>query len=155
MKRFGLFRTGSLGYAVPIEQLRKILQGATTYRLPRLPEPVGAVLVDGGELVPLLNLQGLMAGASVLPDCLPSGYQVLVDSEYGPVALPAEATGRIVPEQKGELAAVAEELDSWVSGEFQYRDEKYKILDIDFLAIEMTQGFWRDQPDTCGTRRLE
>lgn len=153
MKRFGLFRVGELGFAIPLSQIQKILQGSKGYRLPRLPGAVSAVLVDDGQLIPLFDLGQRLGDGTPLEQSM-QGYQVLVESEYGTVALPADLTGRIVTEQKGQLVAVAaEEKDYGTVGQFVYQDEEYIILDIDFLAIEMTQGGWHNQPDTGGARR--
>ncbi len=99
MNRYGLFQSGGLNYAIPLLQIRKIVQGGTTYSLPRLPQSVPAVLVDAGELIPLLSLN-LLREADGKLEHVQSGYLVLVESEYGAVALPAELNGKIVAEKK-------------------------------------------------------
>ena len=150
MSRFGLFRIGGFRFAVALEQIRKILQNSKTYKLPHLPGAVTAVLVDAGQLIPLFDL-GQMFGAESQGT---PGYQVLVESEYGPVALAADMTGKIVTEQKGELSVTVEQgTDFGITGKFVYQSEEYNLLDIDFLAIETTQGFWRNQLDAGGVRR--
>jgi len=40
-----------------------------------------------------------------------------------------------------------------VTGQYIYQDKVYKVLDINYLAIEMTQVYWQNQPDTGGARR--
>lgn len=153
MKRFALFRVGELSFAISLLQIQKILQGSKGYMLPRFPEAVSAVLVDAGQLVPLLDLEQMLGGGAQREQSM-QGYQVLVESEYGTVALPADLTGQIVTEQKGKLLTIAEkEKNIGTVGKFIYQGEEYSILDINFLAIEMTQGFWRSQPDTGGARR--
>lgn len=152
MNRYGLFQSGGLNYAIPLLQIRKIVQGGTTYSLPRLPQSVPAVLVDAGELIPLLSLN-LLREADGKLEHVQSGYLVLVESEYGAVALPAELNGKIVAEKKGTRTVGSESREAWVSGEFTFQNKQYKILDINFLAIEMTQNFWRDPSDSCGVRR--
>jgi len=152
MSRFGLFQIGQFKFAVSLQQIQKILQNSKIYNLPRLPKGVAAVLVDAGQLIPLLDLQQMM-GSETQRQATQS-YQVLVESEYGTVALPADLTGRIVDEQKGELSTmVAHKVNFGSVGNFIYQNEEYSVLDINFLATEMTQVFWQDQPDTGGARR--
>ncbi|MDX2479544.1 MAG: chemotaxis protein CheW [Desulfuromusa sp.] len=153
MRRFGLFKIGKLGFAIPLLQIQKILQGSKSYLLPRLPGAVSAVLVDDGQLIPLLNV-GQILGEGSQWEQPGQSYQVFVESEHGTVALPADLTGRIVAEQKGTLSTMtAKEKDFGTLGKFVYHGEEYNILDINFLAIEMTQGFWQNKPDTGGARR--
>lgn len=143
MNRFGLFRAGGLDYAISLMQIQKITQDGKVYSLPRLPRAVLAVLVDNDQLIPLLNL-GLLFGEKAYSLKQSSGYQVLVESEYGIVALPADLSGRIVTAKQGTLSIGASAKEAWIIGEFSYQNTKYKILDINFLAIEMTQDFWRN-----------
>ncbi|MCD6186927.1 MAG: chemotaxis protein CheW [Desulfuromusa sp.] len=153
MSRFGLFWIEGFGFAVALEQIKKILQNSKTYKLPHLPGAVSAVLVVAGQLVPLLDLSQLV-GTGTQSGRVSQGYQVLVESEYGTVALPADLTGKIVTEEKGELSAmVGQEADFGTVGKFIYQSEEYNILDINILAIEMTQDFWQNQPGTGGARR--
>lgn len=152
MKRFGLFQLGRFNFAITLLQLRKIVQDAATYPLPRLPQSVSAVLIDEGQLVPLLNLE-LFFGAEAQTEQMTSGYQVLVESEYGTVALPADLNGKIVAEKRGVIVNEGNSKEAWVVGEFNFQNIDYKILDINFLAIEMTQNFWLNQSDSRGVRR--
>jgi len=152
MKRFGVFQVDHLNYAISLQQIKKIIQDAETFLLPRLPRAVSSVLVDEQQLVPVLDL-GLLCGAKSITDPTSPTYQVLVESEYGTVALPAALNGKIVTEKKGILSRAAESKMSWMTREFTYQNIKYKILDINFLAVELTQNFWRNQSDTSGARR--
>ncbi|SEA54811.1 CheW-like domain-containing protein [Desulfuromusa kysingii] len=154
MKRYGLFRFGTLNYALSLLQIQKIKQGLEAYPLPRLPGAVAAVLVDDDQLVPLLDLSWIQK-EDLRHEVTKQGYQVLIDSEYGTVALPAEVTGRIVSEQKGTLSEVvtAKEKEFGTVAKFVYQRIEYNILDINFLAIELTQGFWNSRSDTGGARR--
>ncbi len=153
MSRFGLFWIEGFGFAIALEQIKKILQNSKVYKLPHLPGTVSAVLVDAGQLIPLLDLSQLVGAGPQLGQ-VTQGYQVLVESEYGTVALPADLTGKIVAQQKGELSAFVEQGANFGAvGKFIYQSEEYNILDINILAIEMTQGFWQKQPDTGGARR--
>jgi len=155
MSRYGLFLIGEFRFAVALESIKKILQNSKTYKLPHLPGVVTAVLVDAGQLVPLLDLSHLVEEESRSKD-VTLGYQVLVESEYGSVALSTDQTGQIVTAQKGELSITAEqETDYGVIGKFIYQNEEYNLLDINFLAVEMTQGFWQNQLDTGDARRRQ
>lgn len=142
MRRYGLFRIASSRYAVAMPQIIRITQDAELFRLPRLPGGVAGVLVDAGSLIPLLNLRGLLVGSCEGAESAPC--QVLVWTECGRVALPAELDGRIVSEHKGRLTGGDTGESAWVSGEFWYQESGYQLLDIEFLAIEMTQGFLAD-----------
>ena len=153
MKRFGLFRVGNFGFAISVPQIQKILQNSRGYMLPRLPGVASTVLVESGQLIPLFDLEQ-MFGGEALRDESSQGYQVLVDSDYGTIALPADFSGQIVAEQKGEqLPVTVTEKTLGISGQFVYQSVEYHVLDINFLAIEMTQGCWQKQPDTGGARR--
>lgn len=152
MKRFGLFQLGRLNYAIALLQLQKITQDAVTYSLPRLPLSVSAVIIDDGKLIPLLNLD-LFFGALIQTESTAAGYQVVVESEYGSVALPADLNGKIVAEKRGTLTTASPADDAWVVGGFIFQNIDYKILDINFLAIEMTQNFRLNQSDSRGVRR--
>lgn len=152
MTRFGLFQCGSLHYAISLLQLQKIVQDSATYLLPGLPLAIAAVLVDEGQIVPLLNFE-LFFGCGVQPDEITPKYQILVDSEYGKVALPGNANGRIVARKRGILSAASGSDEVWIIGTFNYQNIDYNILDINFLALEMTQNFWLNQTDSRGVRR--
>ncbi len=153
MSRYGLFRFGGLNYAISLLHVQKILQNVKSYTLPRLPGAVSAVLVDDDQLVPVLDLAQVF-GVDYHQESSVHSFQVVVESEYGVVALPSDMTGRIVAEEKGTLSTiVAEKKELGTVGMFVYQNEEYNILDINFLAIEMTQGFWQSQPDTGDARR--
>jgi len=152
MNRFGLFCVRGAGFAIPLVQIVKILEGTAGYRLPRLPGAVSAVVVDEERLIPLIDLGCALGVGS--DDSTLCEYQVLVESEYGVVALEADSSGRIVAEKKGLILPLpAKEQVVGVVGRFSYQNTMYNILDIDFLAIEMTQAYWQNQSGTGGARR--
>lgn len=137
MSRFGLFSIAGLNYAVPLPRLLRIDQQARCFRLPKLPQGVAFILVDGARLIPLLSLQqfsGTGAGNSA------AEYVVLVESEYGTVALPADETRGIVAEQKGQIRYLAESDAAAKAGEFNYRQNTFILLDIDYLTKSLTQA---------------
>jgi len=137
MQRLGLFRFASATYALPLLRLRKIVHQWRGYRLPLLPVTVSEVLVDGHIMVPLINPPvSLGVEQSVIRN---AAYKVLVESEAGVVAFPADVTCGIVAEQKGELSAAAEGVGIGTNGIFKYQGQIYHILDIDFLALRIAQ----------------
>ncbi len=151
MSRFGLFSAGALSFAIPLLQIKKILQDSRPFALPCLPATVTGVLVDEDRLVPVLDVgllhdNGTCSEKSYL-------YHVLVESEYGTLALPADLSVRIVSEQKGTITTALKEYPPWVVGIFYCQEMKHFILNIDFLAIEMTQGFWRSTSEADAARR--
>ena len=153
MKRYGLFRTGEFQFAIPLEQIQKVIQYAKQFQLPRLSKAVSAVLVDDGQIIPSFDFVHMFGKVS-FQNKSGCGYQVLVTSEYGPVALPANISGKIVSAVKGEMLTTTDtETIVGVVGKFKYQSEEYNILDINCLVVEMTQGIRQDLPDTGGARR--
>ena len=138
MIRYGLFAFGSFDYAISLQRMRKIVHQFSGYRLPRIPDAVAEILVCDGQLVPLLKLSnsgGIMSSSARLAE-----YKVLTESEAGLVAFPADVACGIAAEGKGELSEAEGEPISGVAGIFNYQGQKFKILDIDLLALKMTQG---------------
>lgn len=151
MTAFGLFQTGELDYAVPLVQIRKIIQGKAIYTLPLLPAGVGHVLVHESTLVPIV-LIGQLGDASVRSR--KSEYYALVDSEYGPLAFATQPNSRIVADHKGTLSVPSEREEIWQIGTFYYQERAFKILDVDVLALEITRGNGSICLTLSGARRL-
>jgi len=137
MNRYGLFRFGSLTYAIPLLRMCKIVHCQSGFRLPRLPKAVAEVLIDTDELIPVLKLpaQGLLENQTART----VAYKVLAESEAGMIALPAAETCGIVAENKGEISSSAEDLSVGFAGVFKYHGKEYNILDIDLMAIAMAE----------------
>lgn len=151
MRRFGLFQYADLCYALDLVQIFRIIQNAQLHRLPRLPDGVSAVLVDDERLIPLLSLSPLGVDSSLESDANGS-YQVVIETESGTIALPARLNGRIVTETKGVYKQQGGR-EAWILGEFTYQNIGYKVLDIDFIAVEITQNFWRKRNGARTVRR--
>jgi len=140
MSRFGLFRDSGVAYAIPLQRLFKVLSGECCYLLPKLPPTVAGVVVWEEQLIPQLDLARLLGGS---PEVIKQAdYLVLVASECGILALPANKTCGIVAEQAGELVLATDKKASGVDGEFHFQGTVFKILDIDSLAIDFTQESW-------------
>ncbi len=74
------------------------------------------------------------------PSARQAEYKIFAESEGGLVAFPAELTSGIVAENKGELLPSSENKIPGIDGFFKYQGKEFKILDINYLAIGMTQG---------------
>ena len=134
MNRFGLFRSQQTYFAIPLARLRKILQGQKVFWLPRLPDAVSGVLVDAGEIIPVVDLVKVISDtASAAPQFL-----VLVEAECGCLAIPVDVNCGIVAEYKGSVVAPAEDSTNWLTGQFLFQDNNYQIIDIDFLTSVLT-----------------
>jgi hypothetical protein len=132
-KRFGLFSCGSFNYAVPLDLLKKILQGTPVYKLPLRSGGFVKVLVVDNVAVPVLELYpyvGVEPRAAEGPH-----YQAILDSEYGQIALVSDLPGRITA--KGECLSSDADSPSWIVGKYSFQDENYAILNIDSFAMEM------------------
>lgn len=140
MNRFGLFCGDGIDYAVPLARLVKVLPARHCYLLPNLPVVIGGVIVADGELVPRLELSRMLV--CVVGAIRPAAYQVLVESECGTLALPAERPCGIVAEQKGEVLPLPEPAARGLLGEFRFKQKKFQILDLDSLAIGLIQTSW-------------
>jgi chemotaxis signal transduction protein len=136
MSRYGLFCSAEIAYAIPLGRLQRVLSGQHCYLLPKLPRAVAGVFIWDGLIIPLLALAQLFHDS---PQIVTQGaYQVLIASEYGILALPAEQTCGIVAEQQGVLVAATEKTTPGIAGEFQFQGRVFQILDIDSLAIDLT-----------------
>ncbi|NOY14168.1 MAG: chemotaxis protein CheW [Deltaproteobacteria bacterium] len=137
MIRYGLFCLGPVNYAVPLLQLRKVVHADPGFLLPQLPSAVAGVLVDEGRLVPLLRLAFLSGGSE--STVRQAEYKVIVESAGGRIALPAVLVCGVVAENKGALLVSEEKQIPGIIGIFNYQGQEFNVLDIDFLAIEMTR----------------
>ncbi len=151
MTAFGLFHTGELDYAVPLAQIRKMIQGSAIYTLPLLPAGVDHVLVHESTLVPIVRIDQLGDGSAHSGK---SEYYALVDSEYGPLAFATQANSRIIADHKGRLSVPREREVPWLIGTFYYQERAFNILDIDVLALEITRGNGSICLTLSGARRL-
>lgn len=151
MSAFGLFHAGDQDYAVPLAQIRKIVQGNTLFPLPLLPAGIDHVLVHESTLVPILLRR---RDGNRLEHWSESEYYILVDSEFGSLALAAQPGSRIVADHKGILSVARERETAWQVGTFIYQERAYKILDVDVLAMEISRGNGSICLTLSGARRL-
>lgn len=133
MNRFGLFCHGQLKYAVPLEFLKKILQRQAVFTLPLASGETIRILIDDNVAVPLMDFAA--TGAAEPEGEQDVGYQAVLESELGPLALLSDVPGRIT--SRGERLPGDVEDPHWISGKYRYLDAVYAILNIDGLAMEM------------------
>ena len=137
MSRFGLFRAHAVAYAIPLPRLLKVLSGEHCYPLPRLPRTVTGVVVWDEQLIPQLDPDRLLGcSVEVVGQAV---YQVLVASDCGILALSADQTCGIVAGESGELVTVTDKANPGITGDFHFQGAVFHILDIDSLAIDLTQ----------------
>ncbi len=151
MTAFGLFQAGELDYAVPLTQIRRMIQGNTIYPLPLLPAGVDYVLIYESTLVPIVfpGQTGDRVVGSPEAECF-----VLVDSEYGALAFATQPNSRIIADHKGTLSVPRQRKSPWQVGTFYYQERAFKILDVDVLAMEITRGNGSICLTLSGARRL-
>nr|WP_303720568.1 chemotaxis protein CheW [Malonomonas rubra] len=137
MIRYGLFCYGSFAYAVPLLSMRKIVHQRRGYLLPMLPKVVAEILVDDGRLVPVVELSQITDRQEM--SACSANYKVLASSVAGTVAFPAEVTCGIVAAQKGQLLPTKGAGMTGITGVFGYQGKEYNILDVDYLAMAMTE----------------
>lgn len=136
--RLGLFRLAGANYAVPLERLLHVIDNIRVESLPLVPEGLAGMLVVDDEVVPVLDscwLPGARTGCGAGAD-----YQVLVTTELGPVALPADATVGIVAESRGERGRAEPENETFLRESFSYRGSRFLILDIDVLVMSLIRS---------------
>lgn len=137
MNRFGLFAYSECAYAIPLERLERVLTGQRCYPLPVLPKAVRGAVVWDGQLIPLLDIARMWFDPAVNSGT--AAYQVLINSVYGILALPAECNFGIVAMPEGGLVAAVETLPAGLCGKFFFQDRMFQILDIDYLANDLLQ----------------
>lgn len=142
MKRFGLFSLSDKAFALPLARLVKIVQGVQLFRLPRLPFECVGVIVHRDLLVPVINPAVLLDNRDVVRE-FSTTYCVIVSTDVGCLALPADQVRQIVSEDKGQLGPVEGQGGQYMSEAFVYRGSSFNIIDIDYLVLDMLQGFKR------------
>ena len=128
----GLFRLEGCGFAVPLERLVRVVDRGLSEYLPLTPDQMAGMLVLDDEIIPLLEsslFPGVSPGKS-----LSAEFKVLIFTEYGTVALPADVTVGIVVRGCCEMLRV-EPVEGFMSEALSYRDHCYQVLDVDsFLS---------------------
>jgi hypothetical protein len=133
MNRYGLFCCGQLNYAVALESLKVLLQEQPICKLPLTSGQFISILIVDHVAVPLLVFnRSVVAGRH---EEKAAGFQAVLESEHGPIALLADTPGRVTG--KGECLPAEADDPPWISGKYRYKSAVYAILNIDGLAMEM------------------
>jgi len=135
-KRLGLFSFMGAGYALPLARLLRVVEASCVYPLPFVPLGVEGMLIQGAELMPLLGGAWLTRakGAAV------ARFQVVVASEYGVMALPADKTQGIVAESRGNWQPETESRVGFLMNSFCYQEVSYRMVNIDALAVSLIRS---------------
>lgn len=136
--RLGLFSLQGNGYAVSLARLLRVVEAGCVYPLPLVPPGVAGMLIQGRELVPLFDSGWLIAVAPAAPPVV--RYQVVVASEYGSMALPADTTLGIVAESRGNRQPEVESRSGFLSESFCYQGVSYRVVNIDALAVSLIRS---------------
>jgi chemotaxis signal transduction protein len=134
IRKVGLFRIGNSGFAVPLERLLRIVSDGFSSALPLIPEGMAGILVLDNEIIPVCDSNRLSAVAS--GNGLNAAYKILIVTEYGTVALPADMTVGIVAENRCERVASSQE-DGVSPGSIRFRDNLYQVLHIDTFMMKL------------------
>ncbi len=129
--RIGLFRFENIGYAIPLERLLRVVDSGVCSALPLVPVGIAGMLIQDNEIIPLLKSSWLMD--NLVGDELSSAYKVIIATEYGPIAFPADATVGIVAEDRCSRVDFEEESARFFSEGVSYRDNRYQVLDTELL----------------------
>lgn len=140
--KLGLFCLGNYGYAIPLKSLLRVVDGGLSVPLPLVPDAMAGMLVLDGQIIPLLDsnwLPGVEAGRG-----LSASFKVIITTEYGSVALPADATIGIAAEDRCERVTSGQECTSFFTESISYRDNLYQMLNTDPFIMNLIR------PDLLG-----
>ena len=135
-RKLGLFRLGDSGYAVSLNCLLRVVDSGYARFLPLAPDGMAGIFVLDDVIFPLLDsgwLPGVASGKGV-----GAGFKVLVSSDYGPVALPADITIGIIAENRCELILSVDGADFFPES-VSYRDKSYQVLNVDQLLMSLSR----------------
>lgn len=126
------------GYAVHLGRLLRVEDSGEAFRVPLTPDGVVGALVVDGDLVPMLDSSWLTGVADGRNTVVP--YKVLIATEFGPVALPADTTIGIVAAGRGEWVTSEQEFEYLQSKVFRYRGGEYSVLDVDMFIMSLSRS---------------
>jgi chemotaxis signal transduction protein len=128
-RKLGLFRLGSFGYAVPLDRILRVVDCGFCTILPLISDRMAGMLVLDDEVIPVLDsnwLSGVAAGHGLSAD-----FKILITTEVGTVALPADMTVGIVAENRYEQVATDQEPTEFFPESICYRNNRYRVLNVD------------------------
>ncbi len=137
-ERLGLFRMAACSYAVPLGRLLRVIDNGRVEPLPLTPDRMSGMLIVDNRVVPLLDsagLPGVEAGKE-----LGAGFQVLLATEYGTIALPADTTVGIVAETRGKWIAGDQDVTGFLPEYFYYRKNRFLVLNVDDFIMDLVRS---------------
>ncbi|MCF6177994.1 MAG: chemotaxis protein CheW [Geopsychrobacter sp.] len=132
--KIGLFHLQGRGYAVPLGHLLRVVDNGYVAPLPLLPAGVAGMLVLENQIIPLLDsdwLSGVPAGWGLRAE-----FKVLVATEYGSVALPADQTVGIVAESRC-LQIDSVPRAGFMATDLGYCGKRYQVLNLDLFNMSL------------------
>jgi hypothetical protein len=132
--KLGLFRLAGVGFAVPLRRLLCVLDRVKAEPLPLLPKGMAGMLVIEDEIIPLVHsgfLPGVDDGVALAAE-----FKVLVTTEYGTLALPADVTVGVVAQNRCEALAHDPVADFWPEA-VGYRQNRYLVLNVDIFIMDL------------------
>lgn len=136
--RMGLFKIAGQGYAVPLNRLLRVIEGGQVETLPLIPQTMSGILVLDTEIIPVLDSGWLPNVESGLG--LKAKFKVLIATEYGAVALPADTTVGIVAESRGRLIDSNCEIIEYLKQSFCYRENNYQVMNVDAFMMSLIRS---------------
>ncbi len=134
-RKLGLFLLENCGYAVPLDRILRVVDCGFCTTLPLASDRMAGMLVHDDEVIPVLDsnwLSGVVAGQGLSAD-----FKVLITTEVGTVALPADTTVGIVAENRYEQVASEQETTDFFPESICYRNNRYRVLNVDVFMLSL------------------
>ncbi len=134
-RKLGLFRLENCGYAVPLDRILRVVDCGFCTTLPLISDRMAGMLVLDDEVIPVLDsnwLSGVAAGQG-----LNAGFKILLTTEVGTVALPADMTVGLVAENRYEHVTSEQETTKFFPESISYRNNRYRVLNVDVFMLSL------------------
>jgi chemotaxis signal transduction protein len=131
-EKIALLMFAGRNFALPVEQIRHIVQEPEVYPLVQLCKGLSGVFLFADEIIPLIS-------GEILSDLGPykagkNSYTIVYQSDYGVVGLPVESAVKIVDALDGVTTDASHDDESVVVSQFfEYQEFSYPVLDIEKL----------------------
>jgi len=135
--KVALFTLGGRRYALPVAAISHILPMQPVFNLPLLRPDFSGVIVNRGEIVPVLDAKRC-PGRSDLSEYSVPGLLVVFSAEIGCIALPADKVVQMVDYNSGKLCVAPPECRyDGVKEFFLLHEQEYPLLDVDALLASV------------------
>jgi len=133
--RLVLLRLGEKQLALPLEKVWHILLTPRLFPLALIRPGFKGVFLHQDEVLPLLDLPGLLAVPGSGKEC---PYVMVCETEFGPLGLPVDQILQIVERQLGALTEDEPEADRFSAEKnFVYNGNRYLLLDLGALLATL------------------